>query len=203
MKKKYITLLLIILFAIPAVSFGHPGNTDENGGHNSGTGYHYHHGYPAHQHINGQCPYDFDDKTGWNSGSNSENNSAKNENSTSIKTSIEESKIKKEEPIKKFFGYLSFWSVIGLAWVFAFCGAQALISGLTNLLKKDIADVQLYSFSLLLSLIITYWLQNKFGFADMFNHYALIIFFLPAGIVAGGFLISILFLIFSSLFKKQ
>lgn len=43
----------------------HPGRTDANGGHyDSSTGeYHYHHGYPAHQHTNGICPYDFDDQT--------------------------------------------------------------------------------------------------------------------------------------------
>jgi hypothetical protein len=40
--------------------------TDGNGGHyNSSTGeYHYHHGYPAHSHTNGVCPYEYDDKTG-------------------------------------------------------------------------------------------------------------------------------------------
>ncbi len=48
----------------------HSGKTDANGGHwdNSTGEYHYHHGYPAHQHTNGICPYDYDDQTGWNSG---------------------------------------------------------------------------------------------------------------------------------------
>lgn len=54
----------------------HPGRTDGNGGHtDSDTGdYHYHHGYEAHAHFdidgNGtiDCPYDFDDQTGQNSG---------------------------------------------------------------------------------------------------------------------------------------
>lgn len=38
----------------------HPGRTDAAGGHwdNSTGEYHYHHGYPAHQHENGICPYD-------------------------------------------------------------------------------------------------------------------------------------------------
>ena len=56
--------------------YAHPGGTDSRGGHyNHSTGeYHYHHGYPEHDHydMNGDgsvdCPYDFDDKTG--SGSN-------------------------------------------------------------------------------------------------------------------------------------
>lgn len=54
-------LLIISLFLISPVSLAHSGGTDEEGGHNSPDGYHYHHGYPAHQHPNGECPYDFDD----------------------------------------------------------------------------------------------------------------------------------------------
>ena len=55
---KHLWIVLIIL-----CSFGmlfHPGRTDEDGGHtDSSTGeYHYHHGYPAHQHPNGVCPYE-------------------------------------------------------------------------------------------------------------------------------------------------
>ena len=49
---------LMALCALPALAS--PGGTDGNGGHiDSATGeYHFHHGYPAHQHINGVCPYD-------------------------------------------------------------------------------------------------------------------------------------------------
>ena len=56
-------ILAIALFTVP--SFAHSGRTDEFGGHyDRSTGeYHYHHGYPAHQHENGVCPYDFDDQT--------------------------------------------------------------------------------------------------------------------------------------------
>lgn len=68
--------LVCLLFALPASA--HPGRTDSNGGHHSGSSYHYHHGYPAHQHTNGICPYDFDDKTGDSSGSN--NDSSSNDN---------------------------------------------------------------------------------------------------------------------------
>lgn len=61
------------------IGFAHPGDTDSNGGHwNHSTGeYHYHHGYPAHQHTGGVCPYAFDDKTGQNSGSSSNGASTK------------------------------------------------------------------------------------------------------------------------------
>lgn len=54
---------------VPA--FAHPGGTDGSGGHyNRSTGeYHYHHGHSAHDHVDGVCPYDYDDKTGERSGS--------------------------------------------------------------------------------------------------------------------------------------
>ena len=71
MRRKLFLLLsavTIVMMCVPSTA--HPGRTDENGGHrDSSTGeYHYHHGYPAHQHENGVCPYDYVDKTGQNSG---------------------------------------------------------------------------------------------------------------------------------------
>lgn len=69
-KMKTNKLLLLILctvaiFSIPIIAFAHPGKTDEYGGHwdRRAGEYHYHHGYPAHQHIDGYCPYDYDDQT--------------------------------------------------------------------------------------------------------------------------------------------
>lgn len=62
MKRKILSAvaLLIAILCIPAsLVFAHSGGTDENGGHwdyEAGE-YHYHHGYPAHQHPNGVCPY--------------------------------------------------------------------------------------------------------------------------------------------------
>ena len=62
MKNKLI-LIPIIFFALCSalviLSFAHSGRTDANGGHwDHSTGeYHYHHGYPAHQHPLGFCPY--------------------------------------------------------------------------------------------------------------------------------------------------
>lgn len=66
-----VILCLSILFG--QIVLAHPGGTDEYGGHyDRETGwYHYHHGYPPHSHKDGVCPYDFDDKTGWNSGASS------------------------------------------------------------------------------------------------------------------------------------
>ncbi len=58
--RRYLILAcaLLLLCAFPACAS--PGRTDANGGHiDSATGeYHFHHGFPAHQHINGVCPYD-------------------------------------------------------------------------------------------------------------------------------------------------
>lgn len=72
-----LALCLLVLSCFPASA--HPGATDANGGHtNRKTGeYHYHHGYPEHQHYDmdgdgkPDCPYDFEDKTGQSSGSSS------------------------------------------------------------------------------------------------------------------------------------
>ena len=58
-----LSVLSILLISLTISVFAHPGSLDENGGHyDRSTGeYHYHHGYSAHQHTNGQCPYDFKD----------------------------------------------------------------------------------------------------------------------------------------------
>lgn len=61
--RKVITIAICIAL-MSSVSFAHSGRTDSNGGHKdknnvSGLGsYHYHHGYSAHLHTNGVCPYD-------------------------------------------------------------------------------------------------------------------------------------------------
>lgn len=71
---KYLTKRIVsaagCLLMLTSVASAHPGQTDADGGHwDNDTGeYHYHHGYPAHQHTNGICPYDYDDQTGRNSG---------------------------------------------------------------------------------------------------------------------------------------
>ena len=72
MKIKIIVALLVIacIFSIMLPISAHSGDTDSNGGHydHSSGEYHYHHGYPAHQHydINGDgikdCPYLYNDE---------------------------------------------------------------------------------------------------------------------------------------------
>lgn len=64
MKRIVIALIVIglLLCSITIITLAHPGKTDSQGGHTDhSTGeYHYHHGYPAHQHTYGRCPYDYD-----------------------------------------------------------------------------------------------------------------------------------------------
>lgn len=72
-----LTTLIITLLIPLSPALAHSGGTDENGGHyQSGVGYHYHHGYPAHKHTGGVCPYDFKDNT--NHGSSGSSSSSNN-----------------------------------------------------------------------------------------------------------------------------
>lgn len=99
---------VICLFCLIPILLGtasaHPGKTDADGGHHdyenqSGLGsYHYHHGYPAHLHENGLCPYDFDDKTGWNSGT-SGNGSSKDTSSSSSPAKVPSAPQQKDFPL--------------------------------------------------------------------------------------------------------
>lgn len=70
--RKLFQISFILVFSLLFVVFctAHKGNTDNNGGHfDTFTGeYHYHHGYPAHDHENGICPYDYHDKTNHSQG---------------------------------------------------------------------------------------------------------------------------------------
>lgn len=63
--KKILTLITLLILTLSPPALAHSGGTDANGGHtNTETGeYHYHHGYEAHQHPDGICPYNYDDAT--------------------------------------------------------------------------------------------------------------------------------------------
>jgi hypothetical protein len=125
---KSVFSVLLVLFLFVGAAFAHPGKTDSNGGHkNHSTGeYHYHHGYSAHQHIDGMCPYDFDDKTSRESGAN-----------TSAKQEIVKEKTEsrsKEKPLSKivfaiamlilicFYGWVFIVPILTLfsGWILAF-----------------------------------------------------------------------------------
>lgn len=78
MKKSFfVAMLFVLILSCCSVVYAHPGRTDSSGGHyNRSTGeYHYHHGYPAHQHENGVCPYDSKSKTSPNAGTRKPNSS--------------------------------------------------------------------------------------------------------------------------------
>ena len=63
--KKALSVFFLILFIIGLLlcsnilAIAHSGGTDSNGGHydRQNEGYHYHHGYPEHEHPDGVCPY--------------------------------------------------------------------------------------------------------------------------------------------------
>lgn len=67
-----VTLIFCFLL-IPDFSFAHSGSLDSNGGHwdRSTNEYHYHHGYEAHQHPDGVCPYNFVDNANRSNGDSS------------------------------------------------------------------------------------------------------------------------------------
>lgn len=79
-----LAVFCVVLFAVTVSA--HSGNTDAQGGHyDHSTGeYHYHHGFPAHYHVDLDgdgdidCPYDFVDNTSSNSGTRSSNISGYN-----------------------------------------------------------------------------------------------------------------------------
>ena len=83
MRKRLLAFLLAFLLLLSPTVLAHSGKTDANGGHyDRSTGeYHYHHGYPAHQHydMDGDgiidCPYAFDDQTDHSSRSGSSSRS--------------------------------------------------------------------------------------------------------------------------------
>ncbi len=56
----YVITVAVCILSFAIICFAHPGKTDSDGGHyDHSTGeYHYHHGYSAHQHPNGVCPYE-------------------------------------------------------------------------------------------------------------------------------------------------
>ena len=77
MKKSIIFLLagiMCLIFTLSAAA--HSGRTDSKGGHyDHSTGdYHYHHGYPPHDHYGGECPYKTDNKTEINTSKENYNN---------------------------------------------------------------------------------------------------------------------------------
>lgn len=76
--KKLLLVMLVILLCLFSTMYAtaHSGRTDSKGGHyDHSTGdYHYHHGYPPHDHYGGECPYKTDNKTEINTSKENYNN---------------------------------------------------------------------------------------------------------------------------------
>lgn len=125
LQKRALVILLLFCVSLPFSAQAHSGRTDSDGGHwNHDTWeYHYHHGYGPHQHIDGVCPYKFDDQTGQNSGSSgggskSESggggSSSKGGGGTSAKESSSSGAFWR---VALFFGGLFvLWRIIGFVW---------------------------------------------------------------------------------------
>ena len=93
--KKLLCILFTIIISLFTVNvaFAHSGGTDYKGGHWDGDEYHYHHGYSAHQHKNGECPYGFDDAVEYKKSntSNKRSSSTKtNQNQSSFMVKIDD-----------------------------------------------------------------------------------------------------------------
>lgn len=92
-----LSILSVLLISLTIPVFAHPGSLDENGGHyDRSTGeYHYHHGYSAHQHENGECPYDFHDNVEHNKIKTKDNSKTDNTASSNkrIKNSFDKTKL--------------------------------------------------------------------------------------------------------------
>lgn len=106
--KIFILITLLFIFSnLYTDIYAHSGRTDSSGGHyNSSTGeYHYHHGYSAHQHIDGICPYynKIDDDNTTN-----KNETASNNSSDSLNEVIEEMKKEKNEDELDWTGIICF-----------------------------------------------------------------------------------------------
>lgn len=114
MRRRIILCLALLCIFCSHPAAAHSGGTDANGGHYNGSSYHYHHGYPAHQHTGGVCPYDFDDRTGATSGTSG--SSAKS-TPKPTPTSTPESK-KSSGDGWAWLGLAGFVSIVGF-----FCGA--------------------------------------------------------------------------------
>lgn len=117
--------LVVASVVLCTVVCAHSGGTDSQGGHyNRSTGqYHYHHGYPAHQHTGGVCPYNFDDKTGQSSGTKgggTQSSGKKAETNDSYADS------KSTTETKKVQEKLTWWQIALLAPLFLYLAALIL-----------------------------------------------------------------------------
>lgn len=133
-KLSFIVVLFFLIISCSTTLYAHPGGTDSNGGHyNRSTGeYHYHHGYSAHQHPGGVCPYDAGSNDSDDSKSNSiSSNVSKQENSISKNSSSNSSNV----PDISFYEDFSTGMVILVFVITTIC--LCVIARLYKLLEKQ------------------------------------------------------------------
>lgn len=122
-KSTVLSLLSVFIISLIIPVFAHPGSLDENGGHyDRSTGeYHYHHGYSAHQHENGECPYDFkdnvDDDYTPNNNSSSNNHTYPDESITIEPTTKQ---VSASNGIREVEGFLILFLIIAFLVVFLY-----------------------------------------------------------------------------------
>lgn len=167
MKIKFFVLFFLLCALFQCTASAHPGRTDSNGGHyNRSTGeYHYHHGYPEHQHENGICPYSFEDKTGQNAGA--ENN--------------KETKQKEKEMGENFMVYVFIFIAFVIAFVVGTFGFSQIIGSIQTRQRN-------YIFTILFWIVILaaeFFLMRTFWGSYMMGYYAGTIVSLIATLGAG------------------
>lgn len=136
-----------MLFAI--IASAHNGKTDSSGGHyDHSTGqYHYHHGYPAHQHYDMNkdgiidCPYDFVDNTDHSNSGNSNSENSTTVDGTTVDSNTPTSKPRvTSETIFKIIG--ASLVVIILLSAFLFPLSVLVFRKLVSVLSKKLFDVE-------------------------------------------------------------
>lgn len=96
MKKiwNFVLIFFLLTFVLALNCSAHSGRTDSKGGHyNRSTGkYHYHHGYPEHQHPNGVCPYSYNNNSNNNAVTSPETiaNDTEQEETTGVQGTIDD-----------------------------------------------------------------------------------------------------------------
>lgn len=140
--------IIVCVFALSFVCmtvYAHPGRTDSNGGHTDhSTGeYHYHHGYPAHDHYDmdgdgiPDCPYKFEDITSQNKSSHSSNSATSDSTNKLVKENTSPQPLSREtedaSTSKKDVKEVPDW----VYWIFCILALSVLCLSVSNKWKKD------------------------------------------------------------------
>lgn len=156
---KRLMLFIILVFALSLPASAHAGRTDSRGGHTDrSTGeYHYHHGYEAHLHINGECPYNFIDKTDHSSGSSSGTPSASSpfaSSATPISNAPAKEKLDEDVVFHLAFGGYTILGIVVMLVLFLRFNLQE---------HQNIGCVLVFLFfpSMPICWLILHWIENR------------------------------------------